>query len=123
MLEERGYDWVKEGTAAVTPDPHGTTHDHEQRQNTSGCNRDFEQFERTLNGESAIPVHGSDGGRSPVSGLSGFPTHADEEWRFTNVAPIAQTAFTRASGRGQAPGRTFSAFVISGAWSDSSRVR
>ena len=27
----------------------------------------------------------------------GFPTVRDEEWRFTNVAPIAQTAFTRAA--------------------------
>jgi Fe-S cluster assembly protein SufD len=30
----------------------------------------------------------------------GFPTTAEEDWRFTNVAPIARTAFRRATGAG-----------------------
>src|SRR5262245_10368158 len=29
---------------------------------------------------------------------AGFPTRRDEEWRFTNVGPIAETTFHRADG-------------------------
>jgi Fe-S cluster assembly protein SufD len=32
----------------------------------------------------------------------GFPTVAEEDWRFTNVAPIARTVFQRATGAGRA---------------------
>ena len=32
----------------------------------------------------------------------GFPTTRDEDWRFTNVAPIARTAFEAATGDGEA---------------------
>jgi len=35
----------------------------------------------------------------------GFPTTAEEDWRFTNVAPIARTAFRRATGAGLGPVR------------------
>jgi len=35
----------------------------------------------------------------------GFPTTAEEDWRFTNVAPIARTAFQRATGAGRGPVR------------------
>ena len=48
-------------------------------------------------------------------GELGFPTTKDEDWRFTSVAPIAKTAFTR-PGDGQAdPGpRALDPFVFSG---------
>jgi len=35
----------------------------------------------------------------------GFPTIAEEDWRFTNVTPIARTAFRRATGAGLGPVR------------------
>ena len=44
--------------------------------------------------------------RSARSGAPGFPTTRDEEWRFTNVAPIADTPFVPApAGRGLGRGR------------------
>ena len=38
-------------------------------------------------------------GRRRASALPqlGFPTRRDEEWRFTNVSPIAETPFRRAA--------------------------
>jgi len=53
----------------------------------------FELFERTLNGESREPVHTLR--RRALKGFlaTGFPTTKNEEWRFTNVSPIAKTSF------------------------------
>ena len=42
---------------------------------------------------------------------TGFPTTAEEEWRFTNVAPIAQTAFEPAVG-GQVAASTLTALGV-----------
>jgi Fe-S cluster assembly protein SufD len=56
----------------------------------------FEAFRRD-------PAFGSDvvqRGREQALGRfleTGFPTTRDEEWKFTNVAPIAETAFVRAA--------------------------
>ena len=36
-------------------------------------------------------------GRLPALRGTGFPTTHDEEWRFTNVAPIARTRFRAAA--------------------------
>src|ERR1019366_9761990 len=36
----------------------------------------------------------------------GFPTTHDEEWRFTNVAPIARSTFQRGLAAGQVTGLT-----------------
>jgi Fe-S cluster assembly protein SufD len=52
----------------------------------------FAGFERSLNGGAAAPVHRLR--QSAIAAFEGFPTTADEEWRFTNVAPIAKTEFT-----------------------------
>jgi Fe-S cluster assembly protein SufD len=53
----------------------------------------FKSFERSLNGESASPVHAVR--RLAFSRFleMGFPTTKDEEWRFTNVAPLAKSRF------------------------------
>jgi Fe-S cluster assembly protein SufD len=39
----------------------------------------------------------------------GFPTTRDEEWRHTNVGPVARTAFRRAEGNGRVVGRDLAA--------------
>ena len=54
----------------------------------------FDEFERTLNGESKSPVHALRRDALARFAELGFPTTADEEWRFTNVAPIARVRFT-----------------------------
>ena len=53
----------------------------------------FELFEKGLNGESQSPVHAIR--RDAISRFTalGFPTNRNEDWRFTNVAPIAGTNF------------------------------
>jgi Fe-S cluster assembly protein SufD len=54
----------------------------------------FELFEKSLNGEAATPVHAIRRGALERFHAVGFPTTKNEEWRFTNVAPIAKAAFT-----------------------------
>lgn len=54
----------------------------------------FDEFERTLNGESKTPVHALRRDALARFAALGFPTTADEEWRFTNVLPIARVRFT-----------------------------
>lgn len=56
----------------------------------------FELFEKSLNGQSASQLH--DVRKAALARFAelGFPTTHDEEWRFTSVAPIAQTHFTPA---------------------------
>lgn len=53
----------------------------------------FDLFEKKLNGESTSPLH--DIRKKAIAQVkeSGFPTIRDEEWRFTNVNPIAKTEF------------------------------
>jgi Fe-S cluster assembly protein SufD len=53
----------------------------------------FELFERTLNGESREQIHGLRRSALEEFLAKGYPTTRDEEWRFTNVSPIAKTAF------------------------------
>lgn len=53
----------------------------------------FELFESTLNGESREQLHGLRRSAFAEFLATGFPTTKDEEWRFTNVSPIARTAF------------------------------
>jgi len=55
----------------------------------------FEQSKIALNGE---PVWVTDRRRLGIEAFraTSFPTARDEDWRFTNVAPIAQRAFRRA---------------------------
>lgn len=49
----------------------------------------FEQFEKGLNGEASSPVHQLRRKGFASFRATGFPTTKQEDWRFTNVAPIA----------------------------------
>ncbi len=53
----------------------------------------FEGFEKRLNGKSASPLHSAR--KSAIARFAeiGFPTPRDEEWRYTNLAPILRNAF------------------------------
>ena len=53
----------------------------------------FDVFERSLNGDSKSPLHQL---RREAIGRfqeTGFPTNRHEEWKFTNISPIAKTGF------------------------------
>ena len=54
----------------------------------------FRRFEEGLNGTSGSPLHALRRGGIAAFAASGFPTTDQEEWRFTNVSPIASTQFT-----------------------------
>ena len=54
----------------------------------------FRTFEASLNGGSAAPIHAVRRSAIAHFAATGFPTTRDEEWRFTNVAPIARAPFT-----------------------------
>ena len=56
----------------------------------------FQQFERSLNGESKSPLHIVRRDAIAKFAALGFPSTKEEEWRFTNVAPIARTQFVAA---------------------------
>ena len=51
----------------------------------------FAGFEKSLNGGSTAPVHLLR--RKALAAFEGYPTTAEEEWRFTSVAPLAKTGF------------------------------
>ena len=53
----------------------------------------FARFEEGLNGASQTPLHALRRLGFAAFAAKGFPTTAEEEWRFTNVAPIASTKF------------------------------
>ena len=53
----------------------------------------FARFEEGLNGASRTPLHALRRAGFAAFAARGFPTTAEEEWRFTNVAPIASTQF------------------------------
>ena len=54
----------------------------------------FKSLAKRLNGEASSVVHSLRRSAITRFGEIGFPTTRHEEWRFTNVAPIAKTAFT-----------------------------
>src|ERR1017187_5172260 len=53
----------------------------------------FDEFERNLNGESKSPVHQLR--KKAIEDFSqlSFPTNKNEEWRFTNIAPLLNHKF------------------------------
>lgn len=53
----------------------------------------FRLLEERLNGEAATPLHAVRRRALDAFVAKGFPTTREEEWRFTNVAPIARTPF------------------------------
>ena len=53
----------------------------------------FKKFEQSLNGEANLPIH-----RTRISAIeefnkAKFPTLKDEEWKYTNIAPLLATRF------------------------------
>jgi Fe-S cluster assembly protein SufD len=56
---------------------------------------DFELFEKNLNGNSKSPIHSMRRSAMEYFSELGFPTTHDEEWRFTNITPIARMKFTQ----------------------------
>ena len=64
----------------------------------------FTRFEKGLNGGAASPLHRARQRGFAAFAAHGFPTTAEEEWRFTSVAAIAATQFVPVvSGAGAAP--------------------
>ncbi|HUI11129.1 MAG TPA: Fe-S cluster assembly protein SufD [Bacteroidota bacterium] len=56
----------------------------------------FARFERGLNGGASTPLHLARRRGLAAFAETGFPTTAEEEWRFTSVAPIAAIPFVPA---------------------------
>jgi Fe-S cluster assembly protein SufD len=54
---------------------------------------EFERLEKSLNGMASSPVHRIRKEAIARFSALGFPTTKQEEWRFTNVAPVARTMF------------------------------
>ncbi len=54
----------------------------------------FDLFEKSLNGESKSELHALRKQAMQKFAGMGFPSSHDEEWRFTNVLPIAKMEFT-----------------------------
>jgi len=73
---------------------------------------DFEKFERTLNGQAGSLVHAFRRQAFAQFAAAGFPTTANEEWRFTNVEPIARGKFLRASATGDVADQDLRPFII-----------
>src|SRR5688572_9304418 len=55
----------------------------------------FERFEQARSGDASWLTHLRKGGIARFAEI-GFPTPRDEDWRFTNVAPIAKLPFNPA---------------------------
>jgi Fe-S cluster assembly protein SufD len=53
----------------------------------------FQTFEQGLNGEKSTPIHSLRQDAIRRFGELGFPTNQQEEWRFTNIAPITKIEF------------------------------
>ena len=57
----------------------------------------FADFEQNLNGEAQGPVHQLRRDAIAHFTATGFPTSRDEEWRFTNIAPLTRIDFELAA--------------------------
>ncbi len=60
----------------------------------------FDLFQKGLNGESKTHVHRLRKDAIAAFALRGFPTKREEEWRFTDVSPVARTLFVPGSAGG-----------------------
>lgn len=65
----------------------------ETREHNEWYRSAFEQLEKNLNGGKSNEVHAVRQAAMNAVAHIGFPTLKQEEWRFTNVSPIAKTAF------------------------------
>src|SRR6266852_2860461 len=75
----------------VTTEPKPDVKPKQQRTETGPFWEKFEQFEKTAK-DPAWVLSARKAGISHFTEL-GFPTLQDEDWRFTNVAPIARLPF------------------------------
>ena len=62
-------------------------------QNIKWYQSKFDAFEQSLNGAKSTPVHEIRRNAIHRFGEIGFPTTRQEEWRFTNIAPITNIEF------------------------------
>jgi len=69
-------------------------HMENEQQSVRRFEEQFAAFERRLNGERTTEFHKVRQRGIQTFARLGFPTARDEEWRFTNVAPIVNTTFT-----------------------------
>ncbi|MBN8544589.1 MAG: Fe-S cluster assembly protein SufD [Ignavibacteria bacterium] len=53
----------------------------------------FKKFEESLNGESKLPIHQTRISAIEEFNKAKFPTLKDEEWKYTNLAPLLATRF------------------------------
>lgn len=56
--------------------------------------KQFKVFEQSLNGEASSPMHALRKKALEQFSQLTFPTRHDEDWRFTNIAPMLQIPFT-----------------------------
>ena len=90
-LESRGYEWVREETeqASLTE----RTMQSADQTVLLEYRSDFEKFEQGLNGEKSTPRHALRRQAFSKFMETGFPTSRQEDWRFTNIQPVAKTHF------------------------------
>ena len=62
---------------------------------------EFKKFESTLNGESTQPIHLLR--KEAISNFSvlNFPNTKDEEWKYTNIAPLLKYNFKPSPAKGK----------------------
>lgn len=70
---------------------------------SSWYHSNFKLFEKDLNGEASSRLHAMRREAMQLFAETGFPTTKHEEWRFTNVAPIAKTSFQPSFESGSVP--------------------
>jgi Fe-S cluster assembly protein SufD len=78
-----------------TPDPRPNM-PVTQQNITDWYQSEFKLFEQRINGGSTNPVHQLRRKAIDRFVKTGFPTTRDEDWRFTNTAPLARTNFVAA---------------------------
>jgi hypothetical protein len=94
-LEERGYDWILGGVAA--------TESHDGHACTNRARTGHRQLFRGRRLGLAQPGCNPCARRPERARRNGFPTTEQEEWRFTNVAPLRQWPLHRGAKPARAP--------------------
>jgi len=79
---------------------------NEQNQISEWYQSTFADFERSLNGEAEAEFHHHRRRALQRFGEIGFPTTRHEEWRFTNISPIAEARFKPVTGEARPPDRS-----------------
>ena len=74
----------------------------------------FKSFEESLNGESNKPVHKLRKEAIEKFSELNFPTTHDEDWKYTNIAPLLKLNFKTTDGAREIPERTIGRFLFDG---------